>query len=100
MPPSTMRPPRTAAILSAILPGLGQFYNREWAKGAAFLVATLLIDGALGVSADMMRILLGRTAFPPPDPASLLARSLPVLAIVIWSMIDAARSAEHGVQSR
>jgi hypothetical protein len=95
-----MTPPRTAAILSAILPGLGQFYNREWAKGAAFLGAMIVVDGALGVSRDLMAILLQTAPFPPSDPASLLLRSLPVFAIVIWSMIDAARSAPRGVPSR
>jgi Family of unknown function (DUF5683) len=95
-----MRPPRTAAILSAILPGLGQFYNREWAKGAAFFGAMIVVDTALGVSRDMMGILLRTAPFPPPDPASLLLRSIAVFAIVIWSMIDAARSAQRGLASR
>lgn len=31
-----------AAVYSAILPGLGQFYNREPAKGAAIIVATFI----------------------------------------------------------
>lgn len=34
--------PFVAAVYSAILPGLGQFYNREPQKGAAIIVATFL----------------------------------------------------------
>lgn len=34
--------PFVAAVYSAILPGLGQFYNREPEKGAAIVVASLV----------------------------------------------------------
>ena len=34
--------PFVAAVYSAILPGLGQFYNREPAKGAAIIVASFV----------------------------------------------------------
>ncbi|GAB7093238.1 hypothetical protein JCM30237_03900 [Halolamina litorea] len=34
--------PFVAAVYSAILPGLGQFYNREPAKGAAIVVASFV----------------------------------------------------------
>jgi len=34
--------PFVAAVYSAILPGLGQFYNREPEKGAAIIVATFV----------------------------------------------------------
>lgn len=34
--------PFVAAVYSAILPGLGQFYNREPQKGAAVVVASLV----------------------------------------------------------
>ena len=33
--------PFVAAVYSAILPGLGQFYNREPAKGAFIIIATI-----------------------------------------------------------
>jgi TM2 domain-containing membrane protein YozV len=44
--------PKLAIFLSAELPGLGQFYNRQWAKGAGFLVATLVVDAAFGVTSE------------------------------------------------
>ena len=31
-----------AIVLSAIFPGLGQFYNRQFGKGVAFFVAGLV----------------------------------------------------------
>jgi TM2 domain-containing membrane protein YozV len=34
--------PFVAAVYSAILPGIGQFYNREPAKGAAIIVASFV----------------------------------------------------------
>jgi TM2 domain-containing membrane protein YozV len=35
--------PATAAILSAFIPGVGQFYNREVWKGTTFLLAILTL---------------------------------------------------------
>ena len=46
-----------AALLSALLPGLGQFYNRQWAKGAGFLLGTLVLDAVFGVSSDTLKLL-------------------------------------------
>ena len=36
-----------AGILSAFLPGLGQFYNRQWAAGAGFLVGQAAVLGSV-----------------------------------------------------
>ena len=52
MPPS----PRLAAALSALLPGLGQLYLGERAKGVAVLAA------ALGILAGTALALVGPTA--------------------------------------
>ncbi|MEY8710577.1 sugar ABC transporter permease [Mangrovibacter phragmitis] len=41
-----------AALLLACLPGFGQFYNRQWAKGLIFLV---LLSSFLGVFHDFLR---------------------------------------------
>ena len=35
-----MRNPGTAAVLSAILPGLGQFYNGDFLRGIFWLIIT------------------------------------------------------------
>jgi TM2 domain-containing membrane protein YozV len=37
---SSMRNPGTAAVLSAILPGLGQFYNGDFLRGIFWLIVT------------------------------------------------------------
>jgi TM2 domain-containing membrane protein YozV len=37
---STIRNPGTAAVLSAVLPGLGQFYNGDFLRGIFWLIVT------------------------------------------------------------
>jgi len=37
---ATMRDPRVAAVLSAIIPGLGQFYNGRFLAGILWLIIT------------------------------------------------------------
>lgn len=76
-----------ALILSGIFPGLGQLYNRQLVKGAIGL--------AVGVALSW---LAGRAA--PTDPgalvrpgAALLAVLCALLAVWLWSIIDAWRTA-------
>lgn len=83
--------PVLAAVLSGVLPGLGQFYNREWVKGAGFLVGFLILDGALGVSADLVKFFF--QGVPPENTGGFLVRSLVVLALALWSILEAVRSA-------
>ncbi|NHX36090.1 MULTISPECIES: DUF5683 domain-containing protein [Halolamina] len=49
--------PFVAAVYSAILPGLGQFYNREPGKGAAIIVASF-------VAVLSMAVLVGFLLYP------------------------------------
>ena len=70
-----MNPPKDAilaAILSLLIPGLGQFYCRQWGRGALFLVGTIF-TGAL---------------FPP------LGFFLSA-GIWIWGIVDAYRIAQE-----
>jgi TM2 domain-containing membrane protein YozV len=95
---SADRSPKVAALLSAALPGLGQFYNRQWAKGASFLVATLIIDAAFGVTSETMSVF--QSAFfgvqgVPINVVSFVLRMLPLVAIAMWSITDAARTAKR-----
>jgi hypothetical protein len=85
--------PWIAGILSGVLPGLGQFYNRQWLKGVGFLLGTLVVDGVLGVSAGMIKFF--QSGAPPENTGQFLFGSLNVLALVIWSITDAARTAER-----
>jgi hypothetical protein len=87
---------KVAALLSAILPGLGQFYNRQWAKGASFLVATLVVDAGLGVTSETITVF--QSAFlgisgTNVDIGGFVLRMLPLAAIATWSITDAARMA-------
>jgi len=94
---SSSHSPKLAALLSAVLPGLGQFYNRQWVKGAGFLVATLIVDAGLGVTSETMTLF--QSAFlgaqgSPINVGSFILRMLPLAAIAMWSMTDAARTAK------
>jgi hypothetical protein len=80
-----------AGVLSGVLPGLGQFYNRQWLKGIAFLAGILVVDAALGVSSAMLQFLETRAL--PASTMPLLLGLLLLLAIALWSITDAARTA-------
>ena len=85
--------PWIAGILSGVLPGLGQFYNRQWLKGVGFLLGTLIVDGVLGVTAGMIKYY--QSGAPPENTGLFLFGSFIVLALVIWSISDAARTAQR-----
>ena len=72
-----------AAALSAILPGVGQFYNHQWLKGLGFLSAVLVI------SASIRR----RMILTEPSLIAMLI-VIVLFAISIWSVVDAYRSAK------
>lgn len=78
-----------ALILSGVFPGLGQLYNREWAKGGAFVIAGLVLSGL--VTRALPRDLETLASAP------LSARTLGVLALLLgvraWSAVDALRQA-------
>lgn len=89
------RNPWAAGLLSGLLPGLGQFYNRQWGKGAGFLLGFVVVDGALGVSAGFLKFLQAASSGEPPESmGQLLLFSLAPLAIALWSVADAARTAK------
>ena len=87
-----------AFVLSGIFPGLGQLYNREFLKGALSVVASVVLSWLIerAVPPDLLTLVLSwlveRVA-----PTNLLTPPLLVplsllLAIWIWSVIDAWRS--------
>jgi hypothetical protein len=85
--------PVIAGVLSGVMPGLGQFYCRQWAKGAGFLIGAIAIDAAFGVSSGMLELLQSFGAPVPSDAlGKLLLGSLFFLAIAIWSIADAVRT--------
>lgn len=85
-----MKRPSIAALLSAILPGLGQFYNRDWMKGIGFLIVGFLLSGlaAQQISVDVLM------AGDPSRAWRPLFLLLVLLGFMIWSIVDAYRSAK------
>jgi len=83
---STRRQKLIALILSGVFPGLGQFYNRQLGKGAAFLAAGVVLTWLLGRAVPTELLLI--------QPEARLIVPLCILLIVwLWSIIDAWRVA-------
>jgi hypothetical protein len=76
-----------ALILSGVIPGLGQFYNRQPKKGVAFLGAGVILTWLLGraVPTDLLLLI-------QPE-AQLLVPLCVLLLVWVWSVIDAWRVA-------
>jgi len=82
-----------AFFLSGVFPGLGQFYNRQALKGGAFLAAGVALSWLVGrmVPTDLMA-LASESASASVGTDSILLLCL-LLAIWVWSAIDAWRVA-------
>ena len=83
--------PTLAGVLSGVMPGLGQFYCRQWGKGAGFLVGMLMADAGTGMTHTVLDVL--QSGQLPQDLTLFLIGALVVLAIAAWSVIDAVRTA-------
>jgi arabinogalactan oligomer/maltooligosaccharide transport system permease protein len=85
---SIMQHRKKAAFLS-IIPGMGQMYNRQWAKGIVFFVFTVAFGFAF---ADMLNIglwgivTLG-TEVPRDNSVFLLAQGLLSLIVVFFGIV-------------
>jgi hypothetical protein len=92
MNPKSNRPKsnQLALILSGIFPGLGQFYNEDWVKGAAFFVASTILDSTLFPEnyLDILRLKV-------PLTIDLAGRLLVVGVFRIWAIYDADRSVKR-----
>lgn len=78
-----------ALNLSGIFPGLGQLYLRAWGKGAAFLIAGGVAVWAIGRLVSVENLMSGLL----PHPLATLGVLLALLAVFLWSIIDAWTSA-------
>jgi hypothetical protein len=89
-----------ALFLSGIFPGLGQLYNRQPVKAALFLAGGIVLSWILARSLPSDPIALLST----PLGADVIAVSCLLLAVWIWSVVDAVkaagRSAEAGPSHR
>jgi hypothetical protein len=77
-----------ALILSGTFPGLGQFFLRAWGKGVAFLLAGGMLTWAMGQLVSLEDLLADRI----PYPLATLGLVLVLLAVFLWSVVDAWRS--------
>ncbi len=78
-----------ALILSGVFPGLGQLYLRAWGRGTAFLLAGGAATWSWGRALGNANLLAGSLA----NPGAVLAATLALLAVYLWSMADAWREA-------
>jgi TM2 domain-containing membrane protein YozV len=85
-----MRSPRTAVILSAIVPGLGQFYNRHWFKGLGFFIGSGMLSGVVTELISVDDLMAGDTS----GAGKALGLLSALLGLLVWSMVDAYRSAK------
>ena len=88
--------PWIAGILSGVLPGLGQFYNRQWGKGVGFLLGVVIPIVVLLSSVNLDALQRAAESGTPPDNIGLLfSLAIVSLAIAVWSISDAARTAQR-----
>lgn len=89
-----------ALFLSGIFPGLGQLYNRQPTKATLFLVGGIVPSWLLARSLPSDPVAL----LSVPLGTNVIALSGLLLAIWIWSVVDAVmaagRSAGAGPNSR
>src|SRR5437867_3297969 len=85
--PSARRRKTVALILSGIFPGLGQFYNRQPIKALVFLALGIVLSWLVSRAAPTDADALTRPA------AALVVPLCALLAVSLWSVIDAWRTA-------
>lgn len=95
MKPRPVRNPWAAGLLSSVLPGLGQFYNRQWGKGVGFLAGIIALTVVLSNSVDPKALDQAAEAGKMPDNLGLIFLFLLVsFAVAVWSIVDAVRTAK------
>lgn len=89
--------PAIAALLSAIFPGLGQWYNREWLKGMVFLATVVVLLGYIGAALPSVDALTRslETGEPITGLGRVAVGAAACLAVAVGSIIDAWRSARR-----
>ncbi len=87
--------PTIAGVLSGVMPGLGQFYCRQWTKGIGFLVGTSVLFVLLIGSVDPDKLQkAAETGVPLDNMGQLLLTCVLLLAVAVWSILDAVRTAK------
>ena len=78
-----------ALVLSGIFPGLGQFYNRQPAKGVIGLAAGAVLSWLAGRAMPADPLAVDQAGFVLFGPMCAL------LVVWTWSIVDAWRAAGH-----
>jgi hypothetical protein len=100
MSPLTPRSPALAGLLSAIIPGLGQVYNRQWGKGIAFLAGVVALMLGLSRLADEAQLERAAAGGPLENTGAILTVLVLLIVLVVWSIADAARTARRQAAAR
>jgi hypothetical protein len=87
--PAPRRRQVIALMLSGIFPGIGQLYNRQPVKGAIGVVLGLVLTWAAARAAPADPVALAQPG------ADALGPLLALLAVWVWSLVDAWRAAGH-----
>lgn len=85
--PAPRRRQVIALMLSGIFPGIGQLYNRQPVKGAIGVVLGLVLTWAAARAAPADPVALAQPG------ADVLGPLLALLAVWVWSLVDAWRAA-------
>lgn len=87
--------PTLAGVLSGVMPGLGQFYCRQWSKGIGFLVGTSVLFVLLISSVDPDKLQeAAKTGVPLDNMGQIFLIAVLLLAVMVWSIVDAVRTAK------
>ena len=86
--PRSVKSPGTAAALSALIVGAGQGYNGEWGKAAGFFGGAVVLGGAAIEAAN------SDACSREDDCAAAGAYVLGWIAVAVWSIVDAHKSAK------
>ena len=85
-----MKRPMVAAFLSAIFPGLGQFYNRHWLKGIGFFIGSGMLFEMISERLSIEALMAGDLS----GVGNVFVPLLILLGLIVWSIVDAYRSAK------
>jgi hypothetical protein len=88
------RSPVIAAILSLLIPGLGQMYAEKGDRGATILVAGIII-GILALIWQTIYIPYSSNQATYPYPFYRISLVLYAVVFWIWQIVDAYRLAKH-----
>jgi hypothetical protein len=85
--PGSRRRQTIALVLSGIFPGLGQFYNRQHVKGGLSVIVAGVLSWLIGREIPAEPLALVHSGAAVTVPTAVL------LALWLWSLIDAWRTA-------